>query len=156
MHAATTAYARSAVAHQRTPPFELRDLVAMPIIYSLMVPLALLDIWVTLYQRVCFWLYGLERVPRAPYFGADRRRLPYLNAIQKANCAYCGYATGLIAYVREVTARTEQYWCPIKHSRRLRAPHPRYHLFLNYGDRAAYRRDLQGLRRRLRVHPRER
>jgi hypothetical protein len=76
----------------------------------------------------------------------DRNRLGYLNGIERVNCTFCSYANGLLAYVREVAARTEQYWCPIKHARPVPAPHPRYHTFLDYGDAAGYRRRLTSLR----------
>ena len=59
----------------------------------------------------------------------DRHRLGYLNAIEKVHCVYCGYANGLVAYAREIAARTEQYFCPIKHAAPIAAPHDRYHLF---------------------------
>lgn len=80
----------------------------------------------------------------------DRQRLGYRNALEKMYCMYCGYANGLIAYVREVAARTEQYWCPIKHGQPIIDPHERYHLFEDYGDADGYRRGLKGLRRSLR------
>ena len=110
---------------------------------------ALLDTWVTIYQWVCFPIYGIARVPRRHYFVIDRHKLAYLNAIEKVNCTFCSYANGLLAYVREVAARTEQYWCPIKHARPLAVPHTRYHLFFDYGDAEGYRRGLVTLRRTL-------
>jgi len=58
-------------------------------------------------------------------------------------------ATGLLAYVREVAARTEQYWCPIKHARAAPAPHGHYQQFLDYGDARGYRRELPAIRRAL-------
>lgn len=125
---------------------DLGTWLTTPVIYSLLVPLVVLDLWVTLYQWICFPVYGVARVPRRRYFAIDRHRLAYLNGIEKLNCTFCSYANGLIAYVQEVAARTEQYWCPIKHARRLAAPHDRYHLFFDYGDAAAYRDDLGALR----------
>ena len=126
------------------------SLLTAPIIYSLIVPLVLLDLWVTVYQLVCFPIYGIARVRRRAYFVIDRHRLAYLNGIEKINCTFCSYANGLIAYVREVAARTEQYWCPIKHARAIRTPHERYHLFLDFGDAHGYRRELTPLRHTLR------
>jgi hypothetical protein len=120
-----------------------------PAIFALAIPLALLDLFVTAYQRVCFPVYGIERVRRARYFTLDRHRLPYLSALEKVNCTYCSYANGVLAYAREVTARTESYWCPIKHARPVRDPHGRYHTFAEYGDGAGYRRQGRALRRRL-------
>jgi len=121
-----------------------------PVIYSLIVPLVILDIWTTVYQWVCFPIYGVPRVPRSKYFVIDRQKLAYLNAIEKANCMFCGYANGLLAYVGEVAARTEEYWCPIKHAHVTPGVHHRYHLFFDYGDAAGYRRGLAGLRQQLR------
>jgi hypothetical protein len=122
------------------------SVLTAPVIYSILVPLVLLDMWVWLYQRVCFPLYGIAPVRRRAYIVVDRHHLAYLNGIEKVNCAYCSYANGLLAYVREVAARTEQYWCPIKHARWLRAPHARYHLFFDYGDANAYRQHLADMR----------
>ena len=131
----------------------LLSLLTAPVIYSLLLPLSLLDVWVTLYQVICFPIYGISRVPRQRYFALDRHRLAYLNGIEKLHCTFCSYANGLIAYVREVAARTEQYWCPIKHARTIPAPHDRYRMFLDYGDAERYRRDLGPLRDTLRRHP---
>ena len=117
-----------------------------PLVYSLVVPLALADLWITLYQWLCFPIYGISRVRRRDYFVLDRHRLGYLNAIEKINCTFCSYANGLIAYIREIAARTEQYWCPIKHGRRVRAPHAAYPLFADYGDAAGYRERGPALR----------
>jgi hypothetical protein len=122
-----------------------RSLTA-PVIYSMLLPFLLLDFWVTLYQWVCFPVYGIAPVPRRAYFVLDRHKLGYLNGIEKANCVYCSYATGLIAYVREIAARTELYWCPIKHARPVPLPHSRYHLFFDYGDARSYRRHLPTVR----------
>jgi hypothetical protein len=121
-----------------------------PVVYSLLLPFAALDAWVTVYQAICFRAWGIARVRRGPYFVIDRHRLAYLNALEKANCLYCSYANGVIAYVREVAARTEQYWCPIRHARRTRDPHERYEAFVPYGEAAAYRTSLPALRDRLR------
>lgn len=131
----------------------LLNLATAPVIYSLLLPLVMLDLWVTIYQSVCFPIYGIARVPRRRYFAIDRHKLAYLNGIEKVNCTFCSYANGLIAYVREVAARTEQYWCPIKHARTIPVPHSRYHLFLDYGDAEGYRRDLVPLRDALRRTP---
>lgn len=129
------------------------NLLTTPIVYSLLLPLLLLDLWATVYQRACFPVYGVAPVPRRQYFVIDRHELGYLNAIEKANCLYCSYANGVLAYVREIAARTEQYWCPIKHARPMPTAHSRYHLFFDYGDAAGYRRHLPALRKTLRRPP---
>lgn len=112
----------------------LRDVATAPVIYSMILPLALADFWVTLYQWACFPAYGIPRVRRRDYVVIDRHQLGYLNALEKLNCAYCGYANGVIAYAREIAARTEAYWCPIKHARRWPGGHARYAEFMDYGD----------------------
>lgn len=113
-----------------------------PVIYALIVPLALLDLFITAYQSMCFPVYGIDKVRRRDYLIFDRRYLAYLNLIEKINCAYCSYANGLIGYVREIAARTEQYWCPIKHARKLVAAHPHYAQFAEFGDPQGYRKEL--------------
>jgi hypothetical protein len=128
----------------------LLSLLTAPIIYSLLLPLVMLDIWTTLYQWVCFPIYRLPRVPRRSYFVIDRHKLAYLNGIEKVNCTFCSYSNGVLAYVREVAARTEQYWCPIKHASAIPTPHQRYHFFFDYGDATGYRRDLAAMRDALR------
>ena len=147
--------AREARAFRQSIPAFIREssvaaLLTTPVIYSVLPVFLVLDLWVTLYQWICFPVYGIARVPRRRYFVVDRHRLGYLNGIEKVNCVYCGYANGVVAYVREVTSRTEQYWCPIKHARPVPSPHSRYRRFFDYGDGRAYRRDLRRLRRDLR------
>ncbi len=126
-----------------------RPLVVLtaPAIYSLIVPLVLLDLFVSFYQAVCFPAYGIAKVRRRDYLVFDRHHLAYLNALEKLNCAYCSYANGLIAYVREIAGRTEQYWCPIKHARRVIGAHPSYAAFEDYGDAEAYRKWLEQFQR---------
>jgi hypothetical protein len=122
-------------------------ILTAPLVYSCFVPFVLLDAVVTLYQSVCFPVYGVPRVRRRAYLVFDRGRLQYLNAFERFNCIYCSYSNGLIAYVAEVAARTEQHWCPIKHAQQLRAPHSRYAKFLAYGDAESYRQKLEQMRR---------
>jgi hypothetical protein len=101
---------------------------------------------VSVYQLVCFPVYGIPKVRRVDYFVFDRHHLAYLNAIEKLNCAYCSYANCLIAYVREIAARTEQYWCPIKHARRVIGAHARYATFDDYGNAEGYQKRAAELR----------
>jgi hypothetical protein len=127
----------------------LPSALSAPIVYSVALPFLLVDLWVSLYQLICFPIYGIPRVRRADYIVIDRYKLAYLNTIEKANCDYCSYANGMLAYVREVAARTEQYWCPIRHAQRIRAPHSRYRHFVDYGDAEGYKRELPVLREAL-------
>jgi hypothetical protein len=144
-------------AHRRLKqslPAYLRDsnplhLLVAPVIYSLIVPIAILDVWISCYQRICFPIFGIALVRRSTYIVFDRQHLAYLNLIEKMNCGYCGYANGVLAYVREIAGRTEQYWCPIRHAKRVRAPHPHYREFVDYGDAAGYQQQLPLLRAKL-------
>lgn len=123
-----------------------QNLITGPVIYSLVVPLLLLDFTVTVYQALCFPIYRIAKVKRANYFIFDRRHLEYLNFFERFHCTYCAYATGLLAYTVEVAARTEQYFCPIKHAHRILGAHPRYERFLAYGDPAEYHARLNEFR----------
>lgn len=114
-----------------------------PVIYSLIIPFVLLDLFVTLYQAVCFPVYRIEKVKRADFIRVDRHHLAYLNALQKLNCVYCGYCNGLIGYVQEVAGRTEAYWCPIKHAARIGAHHAYYAQFVDYGDAEGFADGLE-------------
>jgi hypothetical protein len=127
-----------------------RNVFSVPFIYAMIVPLAFLDLTVTLYQQLCFRLYDIQRVDRSRYVILDRHQLAYLNGIEKFNCIYCGYGNGIIAYAREIIARTEQYWCPIKHARQALGTHRRYDKFANYGDADNYKPQLLKLRDELR------
>lgn len=120
-----------------------------PVTYAMIVPLVLLDLFVTVYQAVCFPVYKIPKVRRRDYLVFDRHHLAYLNALEKLNCAYCSYANGLIAYVREIAGRTEQYWCPIKHARRVIGAHSHYAQFDDYGDAESYQKRLAELRERI-------
>ena len=114
-------------------------ILTAPFIYSLLVPIILLDVSVMVYQAICFRAYGIERARRRDYFVFDRHYLAYLNTLEKLNCAYCSYANGAISFIREVAARTEQHWCPIKHARRVIGAHEHYREFIEFGDAEAYR-----------------
>ena len=130
-------------------------LLTAPVIYAGWIPFLLMDLFVSVYQAVCFPVYGIPKVKRADYFVFDRADLPYLNVIEKFNCFYCSYGNAVAAYTREVAARTEQYWCPIKHARRVRAAHDRYPNFFDYGDAEAFQQGLERLRRQYREEGKE-
>ena len=125
----------------------LLDIITAPVIYSGWIPFLLMDLFVTVYQTICFPVYRIPKVKRSDYLVFDREDLPYLNLIEKFNCFYCSYGNGVAAYTREVASRTEQYWCPIKHARRIKAAHERYPRFFDHGDAEAFRQGLNRLRR---------
>jgi len=123
-----------------------QNLITGPIIYSMIIPLLITDFFVTFYQFTCFPIYGIKRVRRSDYIVYDRLQLNYLNFIEKFHCTYCAYGNGMIAYVAEVIARTEQYFCPIKHARKILGTHSRYDRFLEYGDAVDYQKKLEEYR----------
>lgn len=123
-----------------------QNLITGPIIYGMAVPLLMLDVFVTFFQWSCFPIYGIAKVRRRDYLVYDRRHLGYLNFVERFHCTYCEYANGLIAYLREVVARTEQYFCPIKHAHKILGTHARYHRFLDYGDADDYEAKLEQYR----------
>ncbi len=126
------------------------SILVAPFIYMQIVPCLLLDFSVTLYQHICFRVYGIPRVKRKDYIIFDRHRLAYLNSIERFNCLYCSYFNGVIAYVREIASLSEQYWCPIRHALRKKSLHHRHNQFIPYGEADNYYEKLEKLRNKLR------
>lgn len=131
------------------------NVLTAPLIYSGFIPFVVLDLFLTLYQTICFPAYGIPRVRRSEYLIFDREDLPYLNIVEKLNCFYCSYGNGLAAYFREIAARTEQYWCPIKHARRIRGAHSRYPRFFEFGDAESYLKGLERIRKEFKADEKE-
>jgi hypothetical protein len=123
-----------------------QNLITGPIIYSMIIPLVVLDLFVSFYQATCFPIYRVAKVRRADYIVLDRQHLEYLNFIEKFHCTYCAYGSGLSGYLAEIVARTEQYFCPIKHARKILGTHSRYARFLDYGDAVDYEAKLEAFR----------
>ncbi|MDR3394021.1 MAG: hypothetical protein P4L70_03380 [Parasulfuritortus sp.] len=123
-------------------------ILTAPVIYGAVFPMLLLDLTVTVYQAICFTVYKIPKVRRTDHFVYDRHLLSYLNWIERMNCLYCSYGNGLMSYAREVVARTEQFWCPIKHARGVANSHDRYARFFDYGDAERYRAELEQIRKR--------
>lgn len=126
-----------------------QNYLTMPVIYGASIALVLFDLSVSLYQALCFPIYGIPKVKRGDYIVYDHQHLAYLNIIEKAHCLYCSYAVGIVAYTQEIIARTEQYFCPIKHARKMRSMHSRYERFLDYGDGDEFLRKLEEFRAEL-------
>ena len=122
-------------------------LLTTPVIWSCMIPIAMVDLFMTAYQAICFPIYGIPKVRRSDFIKLDRHHLSYLNWAEKMNCEYCAYANGVLACATEIAARTEQYWCPIKHALRMKSMHSRYRFFFDYGDAERYRQQVETLRR---------
>lgn len=123
-----------------------QNLITGPIIYGMALPMLLMDLLVTLYQWTCFPIYGITKVRRSDYMVFDRHHLGFLNAIEKFHCTYCEYGNGLMGYMAEILARTEEYFCPIKHAHKVLGMHARYKYFLDYGDAMNYEKKLEAFR----------
>jgi hypothetical protein len=122
------------------------NLLTAPIIYGMLIPMLLLDICLSVYQWTCFPIYKIKKVKRGDYMIFDRHHLNFLNAIEKFHCTYCAYGNGLVAYATEILARTEQYFCPIKHARKMVGTHARYRKFIEFGDATDYQERLEKFR----------
>jgi hypothetical protein len=127
----------------------LLTILSAPVIYAMVVPSLLMDLALWVYQALCFPVYGIPKVKRRDHIVLDRHYLKYLNVLERINCDYCSYFNGLASYAMEIAARTEQYWCPIKHASGRAQRHSRAHYFVDYGDADAYRAKLEELRRQL-------
>ncbi|MFA6184304.1 MAG: hypothetical protein WC682_04350 [Parcubacteria group bacterium] len=115
-------------------PKNIRHAFSLPFIYSMIFPVVILDIFITVYQAAAFPLYKIPKVKRKDFIVYDRRFLDYLNIIQKVHCLYCSYVNGLFAYAVEIGARTERYWCPIKAASKMNVAHGWYKDFADYGS----------------------
>lgn len=123
-----------------------QNYLTAPIIYGMIVPMVLFDLCMMFYQVSCFPIYGISMVRRSDYISFDRRHLAYLNFIEKFDCLYCSYGNGLLAYATEIFARTEQYFCPIKHAQKVLGKHARYKYFLDYGDAVNLHKKFEEIR----------
>ncbi|MFA5188042.1 MAG: hypothetical protein WC460_01625 [Patescibacteria group bacterium] len=125
--------------YKKHPERVYRHLLSMPVIYFMIIPLVLFDLCLEMYHQICFRLYKIPIVKRSMYIKIDRQKLKYLTRWEKVNCAYCGYANGLMHYASIIAAKTEKYWCGIKHAKDPNFIPPEHHKnFLEYGDAKAY------------------
>lgn len=115
-------------------PKDVRHLLSLPFIYMMIVPIVILDIFITIYQGVTFSLYHIPKAKRRDFIIYDRQFLDYLNLVEKVHCLYCTYANGLFAYAVEIAGRTERYWCPIKAAHKPKFHHGWYSEFADYGN----------------------
>jgi hypothetical protein len=117
-------------------------LLTAPIIWTGLVPAILMDVFVTIYQKTCFPVYRIKQVKRSDFVVFDREFLGFLSFRERLNCMYCSYFNGVAAYTREVAARTERYWCPLKHKNEPQEPHHLYRQFAEFSDEESFRRKL--------------
>lgn len=128
--------------YEKHPERRLRHAIATPLIWLMIVPVVIADVFLEIYHRICFPLYGMAYVKRAQYIRImDREKLPYLTWPEKLGCAYCGYVNGWLHYASVIAGKTENYWCAIAHlEKRGYKPSEHEKLFVKYGDEAALRR----------------
>ena len=117
----------------------LRHALSFPFIWLMLFPMAIMDLFVEIYHKICFPLYGIPYLKRKDYIRLDRHRLEYLSFFDKINCTYCAYANGLAHYITAIAGKTEEYWCGIKHSPAKNYKEPEHHKsFAKYGDKKDY------------------
>jgi len=91
-------------------------ILSLPFLWLPLPFIIVCDFICALYQSICFPIYGISWVKRSEYILVmDRNKLDYLKGFQKLGCMYCGYANGVLLYMKEVAGRTEKYWCGIMH-----------------------------------------
>lgn len=128
----------------REVPFS--HLLTAPLIYAMIIPAIIFDMLLFVYQQIAFRVFKFEFIKRSDYMHFDHHYLGYLNAIEKLNCLYCSYFNGLMLYASAISGRTELYFCPIKHAKKVIAQHKYYEEFLSYGDEEDYQNKLKELR----------
>ena len=124
----------------------LLHLLSSPVIYAMVIPAVIFDVILFMYQQIIFRIYKFKFVKRSDYILFDRQYLGYLNPIEKLNCMYCSYFNGLMHYAAAIASRTELYFCPIKHAKKVMYEHAYYQVFLTYGDEETFQEKLKALR----------
>jgi len=125
----------------------LLQLLSAPVVYMMIVPAVLLDIMLFVYRNVVSRIFKIEFGKRSDYIVYDRQYLGYLNVVEKLNCLYCAYFNGLMQYTASIAGRTEFYFCPIKHAKKIAYKHEYYDTFLSYSDGDTYQKKLKELRK---------
>jgi hypothetical protein len=120
--------------------------LSAPIIYGMVIPAVILDIALFLYKIVVGKVFDIKFAERKAYIVFDRQYLGYLNIIEKFNCMYCSYFNGLMHYATAIAGRTELYFCPIRHAKKVAYEHPYYDKFFRYAEGESYQERLKTLR----------
>ncbi len=109
-------------------------------VYMMIIPAVILDLFLFLYMQVIFPIYKFPKIKRSDYIVFDRQYLGYLNFIEKINCSYFN---GLMNYTVAIASRSELYFCPIKHAKKIAYTHEHYYDFIVYADAQSYRDKLE-------------
>lgn len=131
----------------------LPHLLSSPLIYAMTIPAIFLDVMLFLYVKVVGKVFKFDFPKRNTYIVFDRQYLGYLNIMEKLNCMYCSYFNGLMAYASAIASRTELYFCPIKHAKKVAYDHKYYNRYLSYGDEDKYQEKLKKLRKEFSEYP---
>ena len=124
----------------------LLHFLAAPLIYAMVIPAMLFDMILFIYLHVVFRIFKFKFIKRSDYMHFDHHYLGYLNPIEKLNCLYCSYFNGLMLYASAIAGRTELYFCPVKHAKKIVSQHKYYDEFLSYGYEEDYQKKLKELR----------
>ncbi|MFC2073449.1 hypothetical protein ACFLRS_01185 [Campylobacterota bacterium] len=125
----------------------LLHLLSAPLVYGMVIPAILLDVILFVYQHVVFRIFKFGFIKRSDYIIYDHQYLGYLNPIEKLNCLYCSYFNGLMQYASAIAGRTELFFCPIKHAKKIVYEHNYYDKYLAYGEGKDYQKKLKALRK---------
>ena len=132
------------IEHTQPVPYfwVIRWVFGAPLVWMMIIPVVICDIFLEVYHRLAFPIYGIEYVTRSHYIRIwDREKLPYLTWYEKLGCMYCGYVNGWLHYASVVAGRTENYFCAIAHlENRGYVPSEHEQSFAKYGSEAALRR----------------
>lgn len=126
----------------------LLHLLSSPLIYAMIIPAIFLDVMLFIYAKVVAKVFKFDLPKRNMYIVFDRQYLGYLNIMEKLNCMYCSYFNGLMAYASAIANRTEYYFCPIKHAKKVAYEHKYYNSYLAYGDENKYQEKLKEIRKK--------
>jgi hypothetical protein len=123
-------------------PAIIKWLVGAPLVWLMIIPVVISDIFIEIYHRIAFPVYGIAYVKRSQYIRIwDREKLPYLTWYEKLGCMYCGYVNGWLHYASVIAGRTENYFCAVAHLEDrgyVQSEHEKS--FAKYGDEAALKR----------------
>lgn len=67
---------------------------AVVAIYSLIIPIVILDISISLYQLIYFTTMEIPKISKKQFVVMERWDLSKLTFLQKINCVYCEYVNG--------------------------------------------------------------
>jgi hypothetical protein len=120
-------------------------ILTAPFIYACILPFVLLDLFVSMYQWVCFPVYGVPKARLRDYMAIDRNKLRYLNALEGLIVCTAHMQTDCLPTLWK--SQDGAALVPNRaRARRIQQAHDRYSHFLPFGDAAAYRERIDKVR----------